>query len=68
MLSNVHDALSKAVIESKKPPKLDKTFTFRTDLEQMIIAEGICDANGTTVSMFLRKCIDCLVEDYRKSE
>lgn len=66
MLTNVHEALQEAVIESKRPPKLDKTFTFRSDAQTTEEAEKICAANGTTLSMYLRKCIDALVKDYKQ--
>lgn len=62
-LTTVHDALSNASGEIKAPEGLHPA-TYRVTPQIKELAERICEQNATTLSQFVRKCCEGLVEDY----
>lgn len=58
-LATVHDAM---IIASDKPNL--RPFTVKADNEDLSEAMKICERNGTTLGAFLRKCVECLIDDY----
>lgn len=62
-LTNVHDALSRAQEKAKNKVALVNA-NFKINPLNKEIAEQICVKNGTTMSEFLRECVDGLIEDY----
>lgn len=64
-LTNVHDALKAASLESKnqKKPMVSSSFKIEEDVKEEV--QKICERNGTDMSTFLRKCCLGLVNDYR---
>jgi hypothetical protein len=61
--TSVHDALSRAQ-QSHRDRICLKNANFKADPLKKEIAEGICAGHGTTLSAFLRECLDGLVRDY----
>lgn len=62
-LTNVHDALNKAV-ESERDRVTFVNANFKIHPIKKEVAEQICNKHGTTLSAFLRECVDGLVKDY----
>lgn len=62
-LTNVHDALRRAVIADSKKVALTNA-NFKMHPLRKEVAEEICQKNGTTLSAFLRECTDGLIMDY----
>lgn len=68
---SVHDALSKAAARSHiddSKATLDGQqmvrSSYRAFQQTIDLADDICRNNGTTVSQFLRMCLEGLVQDY----
>lgn len=59
----VHDAMLKAVLAAKEKAKLE-TATFKVHPAKKELCELICAKNGTTLSEFLRECVNAICEDY----
>lgn len=62
-LTNVHDALNKAV-DSERDRVAFVNANFKLHPIKKEVAEQICNKHGTTLSAFLRECVDGLVKDY----
>jgi hypothetical protein len=62
-LTNVHDALHRAVLSERNRVNLVPA-TFKIDPLKKEISEQICQKNGTTLSSFLRECCEGLILDY----
>lgn len=62
-LTNVHDALNKAV-ESERDRVAFVNANFKIHPIKKEVAEQLCNKHGTTLSAFLRECVDGLVKDY----
>lgn len=62
-LTNVHDALHRAVLSERDRVNLVPA-TFKINPLKKTIAEQICEKSGTTLSSFLRECCEGLVLDY----
>jgi hypothetical protein len=67
-VTNVHQALQQASIETQKPdgPAPMRTGTYRIEAETKLKAEAICRRHGTSLSAYLRACCDGLVRDYQE--
>lgn len=68
-LSTVHDAMSDAAA-SPEPAENDPNMvvqTFRIPQGLKDDVRRICEANGTTLSSWLRECCERLRSDYRPS-
>lgn len=63
-LTTVHKSLAEASIETKEEGPMG-TFTFRIPIELKEQTESYCKRQGTTLSRFLRKCCEGLINDYR---
>lgn len=63
-LTTVHEALAEAASETGSEEAM-ATFTFRAHSEKISRAKDICMANGTTLSEYLRKCMEVLARDYQ---
>lgn len=61
----VHDALTiaQAVDLARVPQSLVPT-TVRMHPDAKVAAEAICARHGTTISSYLRECVNVLVRDY----
>lgn len=62
-LTNVHDALQRAVLTDRDKVNLIPA-TFKINPLKKELAEQICAKSGTTLSSFLRECVEGLVGDY----
>lgn len=62
-LPNVHEVLGESRFEEKPEAMPVCSFRLETDLEET--ARAICEANGSSLSAFLRSCCRQLVSDYR---
>lgn len=62
-VTNVHEALSRAV-ESEKNRVALINANFKINPIKKEIADGICETNGTTLSAFLRECVEGLIKDF----
>lgn len=62
-LTNVHQALSNAVLKEKDRVALINA-NFKIHPLQKEMAEQICAQHGTTLSAFLRECISGLILDF----
>lgn len=62
-VSNVHEALSRAV-ETEKDRVALVNANFKIHPLRKELAEGICEKNATTLSAYLRECCDLLLVDY----
>ena len=62
-LHTVHDAITRAILASQDKAKLE-TATFKVHPKKKELAELICEKQGTTLSEFLRECVNGLCEDY----
>lgn len=62
-VSNVHHALSRAVDSEKNRVALVNA-NFKVDPLRKESAEGLCEKNGTTLSAYLRECVNILLLDY----
>lgn len=63
MLTNVHDALARSQeTDRNKVPLVNANFKCHPIKKE--VAERICVKNGTTLSGFLRECVEGLVKDY----
>lgn len=60
-LKNLHEVLG----ESRYEDEVKEPCSFRLEPHRKEIAEGICQANGTTLSKFLRGCVSQLIVEYR---
>lgn len=62
-LTSVHEALNRAQLSEKdKVALVNGTFKIHPIKKEM--AEQICEKHGTTLSAFLRECVEGLVKDY----
>lgn len=62
-LTSVHEALTNAV-HATKAEKSGKPISFRLEPEVKGRVIALCEAQGTTLSEFLRQCCLGLVSDY----
>lgn len=62
-LTDVHEALSRAQDSDKDRVALVNA-NFKIHPIKKEVAEQICAKNGTTLSSFLRECVNGLVKDY----
>lgn len=62
-LTNVHEALHRAIYESTHESQL-KNCTFKVLPSRKQLAEQICARHGTTLSTYLRQCVNSLIVDY----
>lgn len=62
-LTDVHDALRDAQV-AERDRVVFINANFKVHPAKKVAAESICEAHGTTLSAFLRACIDGLVTDY----
>lgn len=60
-LTNIHEALQRAQI-SEKVALVNGTYKIHPTKKE--IAEQICAKHGTTLSAFVRECVEGLVSDY----
>lgn len=63
-LTNVHEALANAATESELASEKMEKKTFYARASSFEACAVICERHGTTVSEFLRSCMDGLVHDY----
>jgi len=61
-LSTVHDALNESLFDADREAMIQGSY--RIDKEIKEAAEKICEANGTSLSRFVRNCVLALVRDY----
>lgn len=63
-LTSVHQALQAAAQEDRKnqAPLVPVSLKAHSDTKE--VCEKICKSNGTTLSSFLRKCMEGLAQDY----
>ena len=61
-LTTVHEALDNAVFAAVGP---GEPVAFRLDPELKRRAMQICEMSGTSLSEFLRQCVQGLVSDYQ---
>ena len=62
-LSNIHEALRRAQVSERDRVALVNA-NFKVHPIKKQVGEQICNQSGTTLSSFLRECINLLVEDY----
>lgn len=62
-LTNVHDALQRAKLADRDKVRLVNA-TIKLDPLKKEAAESLCDKGGTSLSAFLRECVDGLLFDY----
>jgi hypothetical protein len=62
-LTSVHDALREAKL-AERDRIVFVNANFKCHPAKKAAAEAICEAEGTTLSAFLRACMDGLVTDY----
>ncbi len=63
-LVTVHEALAQASTEAPVDKPME-TYTIRCHKESVHRAKEICEAHGTTLSEYLRKCMELLPRDYQ---
>lgn len=61
--TDIHDALQRATISEGNRVRLTNA-NFKMNPVKKELAEQICAKNGTTLSAFLRECIDGLIGDF----
>jgi hypothetical protein len=64
-LTTVHSALAEAASEPRQEEAAMGTYTFRVHKDRREKAEMLCKQHGTTLSAYLRKCIETLPRDYQ---
>lgn len=64
-LSTVHDALSKSVLSDDSDAMIQGSFRVNKSIKEQ--AELICKEGGTTLSSFIRSCLNVLIEDYNSA-
>lgn len=62
-LTNVHEAMQNAVTKDRDKVILINA-NFKVHPIKKEIAEQICEKHGTSLSAFLRECVEGLVKDY----
>lgn len=62
-LTNVHDAMNRAQVSERDRVALVNA-NFKIHPIKKEVAEQICAKNGTTLSAFLRECVEGLISDY----
>lgn len=64
--TNVHDALQKAVMRERerKSSSASEVVGVKVQAHKKQLAKAICEQHGTTLSAFLRECVDGLLTDY----
>jgi hypothetical protein len=65
-LSTVHDAIRDAALDINPEAPNNEVGTFKVSTDVKRLASEICSRNGTTLSCFLRKCCEGLIQDYLK--
>ncbi len=63
-LLNMHELLVEIKLENQYQIGDPETVTFRVSGDYKAVAHKICAANGVTLSDFLRKCCEQLVQEY----
>lgn len=61
--TNIHDALQRATLSERDRVALINA-NFKLHPAKKEVAEQICAKNGTTLSAFLRECVDGLIVDF----
>lgn len=62
-LTNVHDAIQRAVLSDRNKTRLVNA-TVKIDPLKKQAAEGLLAKQGTSLSSFVRECVDGLLLDY----
>lgn len=63
-LTNVHDAMIRAVDASKPKEEAMTPYPFKAHRSRLNQGKAICERNGTTLPEFFRQCLDGLIHDY----
>lgn len=67
-MTTLQDCVKESVSKGDAPLPIDGQFNLRVNTEMKEVVDDICRNHSTNLSLFLRKCMENLVRDYRDAK